>query len=109
MSNGLFSRLLGPTAWIEGQKKARLSPGLRIQQLRSVAHIGLQATGGQFHLDDLSTLFHDPLLLSEPAVVGNPLGEVGVLNLPLGPDFFRAGDASSDFKETHSAPWMSRS
>jgi hypothetical protein len=77
------------------------------QQL--IADIGLPATGDQLNLDDFSALFHDPLLLSEPAVVGNPLGEVGVLNLPLGPDFFRAGDASSDFKETHSAPWMSRS
>ena len=45
----------------------------------SVADIDLTATGAQFDLDDAAALFLDSLLLSEPAVIGNPLREEGVL------------------------------
>ena len=69
----------------------------------SVADVHLLAAGAELHLDDASTLFLDALLFSEPAVVGDPLGEEGVLQLPLGPHLFRAGNAGSDFEEAHTS------
>jgi hypothetical protein len=67
----------------------------------SVADVHLGATSCQFNFEDLAPLFHDPLLLSKPTLVGNPLGEVGVLKLTLGAAFFGAGDAGCDFEQTH--------
>ena len=67
----------------------------------SVADVHLLATGAELNLDDPSTLLLNSLLLSEPAVVGNPLGEEGVLQLALRPHLFRAGDAGGDFEQPH--------
>jgi hypothetical protein len=72
----------------------------------SVADVYLTATSYQFHLENLSPLFHDSLLFSKPALEGHPLGEEGVMKLPLGPSFFRAGNAGSDFEKAHGAPEM---
>ena len=69
----------------------------------SVANVDLTATGAEFNLDDASTLLLDALLLSEPAVIGHPLGEEGVLEFALRPNLFRAGDAGGDFEQPHGA------
>jgi len=65
------------------------------------SNILLTFASGQLNLQDLAPLFHDSLLLSKPAIKGNPLGEVGVVDFPLGARFFRAGDAGCDLEETH--------
>ena len=65
------------------------------------SNILLTFASGQLNLQDLPPLFHDSLLLSKPAIKGNPLGEVGVVNFSLGAGFFRAGDAGCDLEETH--------
>jgi hypothetical protein len=69
----------------------------------SVADVDLLTPGAEFHLDNASTLFLDALLLSEPAVIGNPFGEEGVLQFALRPNLFRAGDAGCDFEQPHGA------
>ena len=55
----------------------------------------------KLNLQDLAPLFHNSLLFCEPAIKGNPLGEVGVVDVPLRSGFFRAGDAGCDLEETH--------
>ena len=67
----------------------------------SVTDVDLLATGAELNLDDPSTLLLNSLLLSEPAVVGNPLGEEGVLQLTLRPHLLRAGNAGGDFEQPH--------
>ena len=69
----------------------------------SVADVDLFDAGAEFHLDDASALLLNALLFSEPAVVGNPLGEEGVLQFALRPNLFGAGDASGDFEQPHGA------
>ena len=69
----------------------------------SVADVHLLATGAELNLDDPSTLLLNSLLLSEPALVRNPLGEEGVLQFALRPDLFRTGDAGGDFEQPHGA------
>ena len=69
----------------------------------SVADVDLLATGAELNLDDASTLLLNSLLLSEPAVVRNPLGEEGVLQFALRPHLFRTGDAGGDFEQPHGA------
>ena len=64
-------------------------------------YILLAFASNQLNLQDLPPLFHDALLFSEPAIKGNPLGEVGVMDFPLGAGFFRAGNAGCDLEETH--------
>ena len=66
-----------------------------------VADVYLLATSAELHFDDPTTLLLNSLLFSEPAVVGNPLGEEGVLQLSLRSHLFRAGDAGSDFEQPH--------
>ena len=48
-----------------------------------VADVYLLATSAELHFDDPTTLLLNSLLFSEPAVVGNPLGEESVLQLAL--------------------------
>jgi hypothetical protein len=67
----------------------------------SVAHILLTTSRGQLNLEDLSALLHNPLLFSEPTVIGHPLGEIGVLEFPLTAHILRARDAGRDLEETH--------
>ena len=55
----------------------------------------------QLNLQDLAPLFHDSLLFSKPTIKRNPLGEVSVVDFPLGSGFFRARDAGCDLEETH--------
>ena len=69
----------------------------------SVTDVDLLATGAELNLDDASTLFLNSLLLSEPTVVRNPLGEEGVLQFALRPNLLRAGDAGGDFEQPHGA------
>ena len=69
----------------------------------SVTDVDLLAAGAELHFDDASALFLNPLLFSEPAVVGNPLGEEGVLQFALRPNLLRAGDAGGDFEQPHGA------
>ena len=69
----------------------------------SVTDVDLLATGAEFNLDDPSTLFLNSLLLSEPALVRNPLGKEGVLQFALRPHLFGAGDAGGDFEQPHGA------
>ena len=65
------------------------------------SYVLLTFARGQLYLQDLASLFHDSLLFSKPAVKRNPLGEVGVVDFPLGSGFFRARDAGCDLEETH--------
>ena len=67
----------------------------------SVADVHLLPAGAELHLDDPAPLLLDSLLFSEPAFVGNPLGEEGVLQLALRPHLFWAGDAGGDFEQPH--------
>ena len=67
----------------------------------SVSDVDLTATGAEFNLDDAPALFLDPLLFCEPAVVGHPFGEEGVLQFALGPDLFRTRNAGCDFEQPH--------
>ena len=69
----------------------------------SVTDVDLLATGAELNLDDPSTLLLNSLLLSEPALVRNPLGEEGVLQFSLRPHLFRTGDAGGDFEQPHGA------
>jgi len=69
----------------------------------SIAHIHVLTTSAKLNFQDLSALLHDPLLFSKPAVVRDPLGEEGVLKLPLGTYLFRARNAGSDFEEAHTS------
>ena len=62
----------------------------------SVADVDLLTPGAELHLNDAATLLLDALLFSEPAVVGHPLGEEGVLQFALRPNLFRAGNAGGD-------------
>ena len=55
----------------------------------------------ELNLQDLASLFHDSLLFSKPTIIRDPLSEVGVMDLPLGAGFLRAGDAGCDLEETH--------
>ena len=71
--------------------------------LDSVTDVDLLATGAELNLDDPSTLLLNSLLLSEPALVRNPLGEEGVLQFSLRPHLFRTGDAGGDFEQPHGA------
>jgi hypothetical protein len=48
-----------------------------------IPNVDLTATRTKFNFDDAATLLLDALLFSEPALVGNPLGEKGVLQLTL--------------------------
>ena len=66
-----------------------------------VADVYLLATSAELHFDDPTTLLLNSLLFSEPAVVGNPLGEEGVLQFALRPHLFRAGNAGGDFEQPH--------
>ena len=56
----------------------------------------IQKQGGR--IIKAAPLLLNPLLLSEPAVVGDPLGKKGVLQFSLRPHLFRAGDAGGDFE-----------
>ena len=85
-------------------KKPGVQPGLEFALERSsVADVDLLTPGAELHLDDAATLFLDALLFSEPAVVGHPLGEEGVLQFSLRPHLFRTGEASGDFEQPHGA------
>ena len=55
----------------------------------SVTDVDLLATGEELNLNNASTLLLNSLLLSEPAVVRNPLGEEGVLQFALRPHLFQ--------------------
>jgi hypothetical protein len=55
----------------------------------------------QFNFKNPSSLFHDPLLFSEPTFKGDPFGEVGVLQLTLTSHLLRTWDAGSDFEKAH--------
>jgi hypothetical protein len=72
--------------------------------VRSVSAVLLTAAGGKLHLEDFAALLHDALLLSKPTFIGHPLGEVGVLNFPLGASLFGAGNAGCDFEQAHGFP-----
>ena len=97
----LFSRLEGHLPR-RLHKKSRRKAGIgSIGERLSVADVDLTASGAQFNFDNAPTLFLDSLLLSEPAVIRNPLREEGVLQLALRPNFFRARNASSDFEQPH--------
>ena len=86
------------------QQKTRPEAGFQQTfEFESVTNVDLLTAGAELHLDNASTLFLDPLLFSEPAVVGNPLGEEGVLQFALRPNLLRAGDASGDFEQPHGA------
>jgi hypothetical protein len=94
-----------------GTKKSPAAAGLfdgpvKTEPKGSVANVDLTPTGDQFHLENLSPLFHDSLLFSKPAFEGYPLSEEGVVHFPLGPSFFGAGNAGSDFEKAHGAPGM---
>ena len=67
----------------------------------SVADALLTTASNKLNLEDFSSLLHDSLLFSEPALERHPLGEEGVLQLALGTGFLRAGDAGRDFEQAH--------
>ena len=50
-----------------------------VSSISSVADVDLLIAGAELHFDDSSSLLLDALLFSKPAVVGDPLGEEGVL------------------------------
>ena len=62
------------------KKKPGVEPGSEFAlEQSSVADVDLLTPGAELQLDDAATLLLDALLFSEPAVVGHPLGEEGVL------------------------------
>jgi hypothetical protein len=65
------------------------------------SYVLLAFASGKLNLQDLPPLFHDSLLFSKPTIKRDPLGEVGVVDFPLGAGFLRAGDAGCDLEETH--------
>jgi hypothetical protein len=68
-------------------------------------------TGGELNLNDFAAHFHNPLLLAEPVIVRNQLGEIGILQLSLCSDSGLAGNASSHFKHSHgfvSPNWVNK-
>lgn len=85
---------------LEGQSKQ-----LAIANLDKT-RVHTRLTSGQLNLDDFATHLHDALLLTEPVVVRHQLGEVGVLQFPLGPNPGLAGNTSRNLEHPHrwSAP-----
>lgn len=67
----------------------------------SKSRIGSGFTGCQLYFQNLAAHFHDPLLLAKPVIVGNQLGKIGVLQLPLGANPSLTGNAGGHLEHTH--------
>lgn len=72
----------------------------RIGELQQ-SYVHPRLTRGQLHLQDAATRFLDALLFPKPVLIGHQLGEVGILQLPLGANSGLAGHTGRDLEHAH--------